>query len=416
LAHKGVTRDGEAYCLKCKSSVDATIERCPSCDSVFQEEVKAFFCPRCNSLLTLGTSECPQCGMKFRVKAVRSVDASDDVDTSAEKESTPEESPTVEGSESVEREGVEEAPVEPQAEGMPEDKLELLRDLVGSLTDFISERGVLMERMAARTSMGQTHLDDLHGISSLDPRLDLVEASVSALREEMMEVAKLHSTMLSIANEVSAVSASLGMEDRFAQKGLAAKALELRAGSSGTEADELRSREEQVARREDMVDRKIKGYAQKKKELDDREAELSARSERIQREQSLLEETRASSAASGGDAVRESEKAAMEREVIRRLLRVEATLKGDQDSPEPEEGMTMDDRMSSLEMNARKTGEEREEVARRMREIEEDEDEVRRLLRTLDQLLGQLPESAVQQFTQSEDYKLYERVLDRLKI
>ncbi|MGB2825182.1 MAG: hypothetical protein WBC49_00900, partial [Thermoplasmata archaeon] len=71
LAQKGVTRNGEAYCLKCKSFVDSTIERCPSCDSQFKEEVKAFFCPRCKSLLTFGVSECLQCGMKFRVKAVR---------------------------------------------------------------------------------------------------------------------------------------------------------------------------------------------------------------------------------------------------------------------------------------------------------------------------------------------------------
>jgi RNA polymerase subunit RPABC4/transcription elongation factor Spt4 len=406
LAQKGVTRDGETYCLKCKSSVDATIERCPSCDSVFQEDVKAFFCPRCKSLLTLGTSECPQCGMKFRVKAMRHADVPVDQESQAAEDAEP-----------VDRKEAGETPLSAEDdEGIPEEQLELLRGLLRSFTGLADDRATLLERMVARVNDEKTRLADLEDMSASDPKLELVEAGIAALGEEMADITRFYSSMLSIAEEASPVSASLGLEDRIAQKGLAAKALEMRAGAGGIGADGLRTKEEQVARREEMVDRKIKGYAQKKKELDDREAELSARFERIQREQALLEEMKSSAEPSGNASVRENERAEMERESIRRLLRMEATLKGEQDSREPEEGMTMDDRMSSLEASVRNIRDAKEEADLRLHEHEGDEDEVRRLLKTLDQLLGQLPESVVQKFTQSEDYKIYERVLDRLKI
>jgi hypothetical protein len=42
--------------------------------------------------------------------------------------------------------------------------------------------------------------------------------------------------------------------------------------------------------------------------------------------------------------------------------------------------------------------------------------EMTRLLKTLDQLLGQLPEPAIQKFTQNDEYKLYERTLARYGI
>jgi hypothetical protein len=48
--------------------------------------------------------------------------------------------------------------------------------------------------------------------------------------------------------------------------------------------------------------------------------------------------------------------------------------------------------------------------------MEEGEEEVRTLLKALDGLLGQLPPEAVERFSKTDEFKLYERVLDRLKI
>jgi hypothetical protein len=95
---------------------------------------------------------------------------------------------------------------------------------------------------------------------------------------------------------------------------------------------------------------------------------------------------------------------------------MESSLTGDQTPPGEVQDVGVDDMLSSFESHVRKTVEQREETDLRVKELVEGEDEVRRLLRALDQLLGQLPESVIQKFTQSEDYRLYEAVLDRLKI
>ncbi|MCJ2512211.1 MAG: hypothetical protein LN409_02515 [Candidatus Thermoplasmatota archaeon] len=411
MAQKGVTRNGEAYCLKCKSSVDSAIERCPSCDSKFKEEVKAFFCPRCKSLLTFGVSECPQCGMKFRVKAMKQTDVVADVDASSKEEepTSDESSSTLEPEETT-------APESEAKEDISEDQLEQLRGLVRSMASLVDDRADLLGRMGERVDEEKARLVEMEGMDGSNPKLDLVEAGAVALAEEMTDVMNLYSSMLSVAEEISALSSSLDLGEGAEQKGLAAKALKMKVESGGAGADELKAREEQVAKREEMVDRKIMGYAHKKKELDDKDAELSAKLERIQRENALLEEMKASVESAGSESVRENERAEMEREVVRRLMRMEITLRGEQESPEPDEDMLLDDRMSSLETHIRKAAEEKEEAGLRLRELIGEEDEVRKLLRALDQLLGQLPESAIQKFTQSEDYRLYERVLDTLKI
>jgi len=411
LAQKGVTRNGEAYCLECKSSVDSTIERCPSCDSRFKEEVKAFFCPRCKSLLTFGVSECPQCGMKFRVKAMRQTDAGADVDPpSKEEEPTSDESsPAVEPEETT-------VPESGERVDISEEQLRQLRGLVGSMTSLVDDRADLLGRMGERVDEEKARLVEMEGMDESNPKLDQVEAGAVALAEEMTDVANLYSRMLSVAEEISALSSSLDLGEGTDQKGLAAKALEMKVESGGAGADELKAKEEEVAKRDEMVNRKIKGYAQKKKELADKEAELAGRLERIQRENALLDEMKASVESAGSESVRENERIEMEREVVRRLMRMEATLKGEQEPPEPDEDMILDDRMSSLETHIRNAAEGKEEADLRLRGLVGEEDEVRKLLRALDQLLGQLPESAIQKFTQSEDYRLYELVLDRLKI
>jgi len=342
---------------------------------------------------------------------MRQTDDAADVDPpSKEEEPTSDESsPAVEPEETT-------VPESGERVDISEEQLRQLRGLVSSMTSLVDDRGDLLGRMGERVDEEKARLVEMEDMDESNPKLDQVEAGAVALAEEMTDVANLYSRMLSVAEGISALSSSLDLGEGTEQKGLAAKALEMKVESGGAGADELKAKEEEVAKRDEMVNRKIKGYAQKKKELADKEAELAGRLERIQRENALLEEMKSSVESAGSESVRENERIEMEREVVRRLIRMEATLKGEQESPEPDEDMILDDRMSSLETHIRNTAEGKEEADLKLRGFIGEEDEVRKLLRALDQLLGQLPESAIQKFTQSEDYRLYELVLDRLKI
>lgn len=66
------------------------------------------------------------------------------------------------------------------------------------------------------------------------------------------------------------------------------------------------------------------------------------------------------------------------------------------------------------ELNARE-----EELVAREKEVEEKlkfEEDVKRLLKILDELLGKLPKEIVEEFASSEAYELYEKVLKRYGI
>jgi RNA polymerase subunit RPABC4/transcription elongation factor Spt4/chromosome segregation ATPase len=409
LAQKGVTRSGEAYCLQCKSYVDPTLGRCPSCGSEFAEEVKAFFCPRCESLLTLGTAECPECGMKFRVKAIRHDGSVVDLDRYP-----PEQTALSVAKEEADRPATHEEPAE--AKGLSDAQLRQLRELVASLTALAEDRAALAAHMSQNVQNERERLESLSKIEAADPKLGEVEEEVTTLSGEMAGIMNLYSEMSSVVDDISNASETLGLSEETGRKGLAAKALRMKTESAGAGEDALRAKEEQLSKREEMVDRKIKGYAQKKKELDDKEARLVAKLERIEREQALLDDMKARVEPSESESVRENDRLEFEKEIILRLVRMESSLRGGGEVPDQGADVSVDDRLSSLESLTRRVLEEKEEADLRLKELAEAEDEVRRLLKSLDQLLGQLPESAVLQFTQSEDYKLYERVLDRLKI
>ena len=72
--------------------------------------------------------------------------------------------------------------------------------------------------------------------------------------------------------------------------------------------------------------------------------------------------------------------------------------------------------MASLEGHVRSIVATRSELEQTIAQMREGEEEVKALLRTLDNLLGQLPAEIIDRFSSSEEFKLYERVLDRMRI
>jgi len=167
-------------------------------------------------------------------------------------------------------------------------------------------------------------------------------------------------------------------------------------------ADALDDRESQLVNREEMVDRKIKAYATKKKQLDDWEAELRAKAE---------------SPRSQGDDTRddpETKSKLMEYERLRESTSalLSAVLGDSADSAVGD----LADLVHEVELKYRDLKNERDSVQARMSELTSNDDEIRRLLKVLDGLLGELPKEVIERFSASEDFALYEKVFDKLKI
>ena len=402
MAKKGVVKNGDAFCLECNSPVDRGADRCGSCDAVLDEEAKAFSCPRCSTVLPLGIEECPQCGMKFKIKTLRQRLAP------WGKQEGPE--PSVEPG--VEAEGGGEP-----AEKVSSEQLAKLQKLVENIDKLADSRAELLQSMKEKHKEEKLRLAELKSMDDSPPRLDLIESEIVALADEISDLAKLHGSMRSIVDEISTLVESFDISDEAKAKGLAAKAMMMVSEGRGADSEELNAREDQLRKREEMVDRKIRGYASKRKELDDREAEIAGERKKLEKERDDLEDARKKAPApETAESSPPEDWKRTEAELSERIRRLCDSLPGCDVDSEGAPSQTISDGLSAIEDATRKLVSERTEDRERVKGIEEQETELKQLLKALDQLLGQLPEDSIQRFTQSDEYKLYERVLDRYKI
>lgn len=422
MAAKGLTKAGGAYCLICQQTVDADAAKCPTCDEEFTETVRAFPCPRCDTVIALGTAECPKCGMRFKVKTLRQrVQGGDEekvlmkliewgkTPRPEEPSKSAPEPPTV---------------VQEKPHYSPE-QLAKLSQLKAAIQEIVSNRSQMLLRMQKRLEEEKKRLATLSETEGRSPTVEQVEAEVMSLADEVADFTMLEAHMEAISDELASLMDSFELSEEARTRGLAARALKLKLDEKERELGEIKAREEQLEKREQMVDRKIKAYAQKKKELDEVEENLKAKLAKLEEERAELERIRVS--ASGASQAEEIEAVRSKwkeeqgrlREQLVGLRLMVAPARGDDESVSEEiihAEADLDSAIKSLESRLKDLLAEKSELDKKLEEASMFEEELRRLLKVLDELLGELPEKVIARFSNSEDYALYERVLDRLRI
>jgi len=429
LAERGVTRSGAAYCLECGSAADRDAVECPSCSAVFADEVVAFQCPKCHRAMKIGADQCPQCGQRFKLKSVRApppppADAEDErllkklivMERKVSKPAPP----------GVERPSEPPPSIKQQAPPPQRSpKLERLEMLKKSIEELVASRAQMLGNMEARLEEEKKRLASISEIRDEASVSTQAEAQIMSLADEMADMTMLQAHMEALAEEVSDLmtSSELGLSETARERGLAAKALRTRLEHREKELEELRAREGQLASREEMVDRKIKAYAQKKKDLDDAEANLAARLKAVEAERTQLDGLRvAASKATDKAAAKAVESKWLEERASlgKRIAGLHSVLGG------PKEGDTaaeisaaehdLDRLISELESRLKAVVEQKEAIEQRMSAASAVDEDLRKLLKVLDQMLGQLPAEIIEKFSKSSDFELYEKVLDRFNV
>lgn len=368
--------------MSCGAEVDPGAGRCESCYSQLEGEVRAFRCPRCESVLELGTPQCAKCGMRFKVKAVRPSDTAED-ERILEKlisygKTGPGPSTAMEGR------------AEPTTvQGLSRDEEDAVREVVGQLSKLASTRGDLASDMAARLSKARDRLARISGSSPTDLPVDDVEAELRSVAEDLAGADELVTSAYRLSHDLARALSLPGVEALAKGKDLRSAAEGLAQKHAGGVPEDILQREEQVRKREEMVDRKIKAYAQKKRQLDEMEAGKARGSSPLTAPQPTQEPS--------GELA----------EKVRSLHEL-VSPDGACDDIGP--------CLSSLEEHVKELVSAKSALEQRVAQFVEGEDEVRRLLKVLDGLLGQLPSEAVDSFSKSDEFKLYERVLDRLRV
>ncbi len=228
-----------------------------------------------------------------------------------------------------------------------------------------------------------------------------------------------------LSDEIASLMESVDVSERTKERGLAAKALRKRLEVREREIEELRAKEEQLAKREEMVDRKIQGYAQKKKELDDAESGLQSKLAKLEEEREELERIRSVAAGASTETEREDARARWAEEQARlrdRLIGVRSkVIEGRPPSDETQAQIAqaendLDSMIGALESEIGGLIAEKVELQKKISDASLMENDMRKLLKVLDQMLGELPETAIEKFSKSDEFTLYEKVLDKFKV
>jgi DNA repair exonuclease SbcCD ATPase subunit len=410
-------------CFQMLESAD--VKQCPGCMSNLEEQVRAFLCPKCHHVIALGDPQCPGCGLRFKVKALRPKAPKED-DRFLMKLIEWGKSPGEESEPGAEAGDDHAGAAEPVTEsGSPDDRLGRFSELMEGINELMANRSEMLDRMQQRMEAEKARLAEITSMDSEEASTERVEAEIMALADEMADMTMLQAHMELLSDEIGSLMSSADVGGAAKERGLAAKALRMKLDAKEKELAELKAREEQLARKEEMVDRKIQAYAQKKKQLDQDEAGLRLRVEKLEEERSELERLKGAAAAAETDSERRETSAAWLEEQ-KKLKRMVLGLKSTVTAHRTGSGMTQEEieaaegdlgnMIAELEAQIGELIAEKTDLQTKISEATVVDEDLKRLLKVLDQLLGQLPETAIEQFSKSDEFAIYERVLDRLKI
>jgi len=425
LATKGLTRSGESYCLSCYEIVERTASRCPSCNAELTEEVRAFKCPKCQTIMALGAPNCPNCGLKFKVKTVKpSAPAEDDkfLMKLIEWGKSPDEAKS--GSAETSAPGSQS--VTPPKEPAPsEEQLLRFAKLKESINDLMANRSQMLERMETRIAEEKKRLAQISDMDGKTASAEQVEEEIVALAAEMADITMLQAHMESLSDDITQLMSSVEISEAAKARGLAARALRKQLEAKEKELGELREKEVQIEKREEMVDRKIQAYAQKKKQLDDWEEALKSKLLKLEQDREELDKLKSLSEGASTETERETARQewAAEQKMLRsKLLGLHSSLASSGTGKEPTEAesetveVDLDTVITDLEKQIATLIAEKVELQKKTADAVAVDEDLKKLLKVLDQMLGQLPENIIERFSKSDEFAIYERVLDRFKV
>ncbi len=426
LASKGVTRTGDVYCMSCFQLLeDRQVAKCPGCLSDLESEVKAFLCPKCRQVLTLGESSCPKCGLKFKVRTIKRPDAKEDdqflvklIEWGKQPGEAQEGRPSI-ASEAPQQQLAEAAPP------TPSEQVKKLAELKESIKELVNDRSEMLDRMEKRMEAEKARLAEITAMDEESSSAEQIEEEIVALAEEMADITMLQAQMESLSDEIGSLMSSVEVSGPAKEKGLAARALRLKLDEKEKELSELKAKEEQLAQKEEMVDRKIQAYAHKKKLLDQEEENLKVKVEKLEEERAELERLKSAAANARTDAERDEARASWEEEQ-RKIKKLVLGLKSTVMDHRTGTGLTADEieaaegdiqkLVSDLESQIAGLIEDKIALQGSISEASAVDEDIKKLLKVLDQLLGELPEEAIERFSKSKEFAIYERVLDKFEI
>ncbi|MCK4442912.1 MAG: hypothetical protein KAW09_00100 [Thermoplasmata archaeon] len=399
------TKDGDSYCSNCNAEVEGVAIECPSCGLSFDHDRDAILCPSCAVPNLPGSISCLKCGKLLDTSASDKPVVKEPPKEVQASPSPPEPPPAEEDEQEVVDEEKKKQDME-EAQRRTQSLWELsepFEKVIRSRRRRLAKINYLLERTKEKLEeLEESHSSDDEGERD---RLRRQIGEIMGEKEEIVNIEEGIAEMERIYRNLLALQESeLKKKQEALQDRL--ESFEGKIEEWNKERNGLKTREHDVKTRENEILRKISEIERRELDIVKREKELKEKMRELRKEELdtiKMKLTKDPSAASRKGWVDEGD--GTQAKVV----------------PVDSSGPTKDEeeinrKIAELEEEVTKAADEREKLKIANEEISKNRKDVKRILKILDDLLEKLPDQEIKRFVDSEDFKLYEKVLEKFEM
>ncbi|MCX8173074.1 MAG: hypothetical protein N3F63_00475 [Thermoplasmata archaeon] len=377
MVFKAYLPDGRIVCSSCKSEVKQKDNRCEVCLSLLEVEKEGMECPYCAKIVDRYATICEYCGKVLR-------------------ESKPKETA-----------------------GLDEEFLLKLLDLGKKVEkespEDVEERAKALEVIKAVAGVVDETAESAKKEEKTPSKIPEIE--------KKPEVGKAPAREHEVETKTILVPDELRTRfSRFLETDIVQLKEKVDALPEGTLKDALATFIDTIA---SVAETKLGGKIEKDKLLEEIASLLTENLECINsvvdqyvnfiKMQNAMEETMAKAAQTQGGKISKKDWLAAQKQVQAELFKVKKELDEETEKRVKKATKKAEEEIEKLKSQLTELTKENERLRQTGVSAEETE-ELRLLLKTLDDLLGELPDDKIEEFAKSDKFKLYEKVLDKYKV
>ena len=410
MALRAITPNQEAYCSKCHVKLSLEETRCPGCGEDFTGVIDAGLCGECRAIVTMDSDRCHECNAEFNpVKTSSGLNETEYLrrmlqwrGLQAQKLNGITPPMTLDSAAMMAAAAMSSPGPQP---------VNVLYQLAEPLEKVLKLRRKRLEQMDGLIAEAKQRIDELGEES--DPvnqkektrlkrwidETQMEREDLATIENSMMEMEKVYKNLLAL-QQVEMQTKEESIRLRLDSVGAELERMEM-------EKLTIQERETEIMRREDELRKILERIDEKEKELSSLERLLTDRvkADRVKESEDQRKKL--------DDAEKQLEKdkwMAAQRQLQSQLI----ALKTGNDGTESDEKTGEPDaRLGEIEERMEKLIKENDEMLQEKEETNRLLSDINRLLKALDELLGQLPKNVIRKFANSEDYRLYETVLQK---
>jgi len=381
MAYKAYLPDGRIVCSSCKSEVKETDNRCEICLSLLEVSKEAMECPYCQKIIDRYATICEYCGKVVRVEKPKEKSDVDeefllkllDLGKKVEKETPEDLQERTKALEVIKAVAgvMTEKPAEEKSQQSPADKVEGEANVEGEKMEALTKEPEIEKRVETLITIPENIREDAR---------ELLASQMPELKKKIESIPSTEPVYEAIRKFLEQISVSL--EQKLGGK---------------IEKDLLFENwlsliKENLACVTTILEQYHSFYTM----------------------QNAVQESLSKTAQSSGK-ISKKEWLAAQKQVQAELFKVKKELDEETERRIKKATKKAEEEIEKLRARIDELTAENEKL-KASGMAQEEREELRKMLKTLDDLLGDLPDEKISEFAKSEMFKLYEKIMDRYKV